>query len=132
MQEIEIEDYVKLGYDDRSGPFLRLVDSELPYALAIELEKSSKEIHDLTCAVKKINTWSKTGRNYLSDKMIHVKIKLTVEAELVDDTPIPEAEQEIEKKIRVWKDYGGTRTEALEKIKKEKEKAELKLPNSES
>lgn len=121
MQELVIEDYDRLGLDWRGGGgFIHIVDGELPHLIAKDIGKSVKEIHDLTCGVIDSRSFSRTGSGYRAEKMLKLKIKIQLEAELVDDTPIPEAEQEIEKKIRVWKDYGGTRTEALEKIKKEK------------
>ncbi len=65
------------------------VSSEIAHLVADELHVHSESLHSLTCSIKTFHQKSGiTGASYLVNKLLKLKIRLTVEeCELIDDVP---------------------------------------------
>lgn len=106
-----LEFYTRLGLDFRSGgAFIRCVDRYIPSMIADDLGMSSREIHDLTCGIKKLQGLSKTGDRYNATKILHIKVKVSLECELENDAVLSEEDYSYYKDLARWiENFGGSK-----------------------
>lgn len=97
-QEIEIKGYGRMGYYGHLATCN--INEDVAVAILREVEndeiKKLKDISDLTCSIIDIGTpsrfiegndWFNLHSHSLTRKVIRYKIKMVVEAELIDDEP---------------------------------------------
>lgn len=90
MKTIRKDILCRVGMDYHGGYLfigeLKGLDEEIANQVAKELNIEHKELHDKTCVIKKSGVQSISGDSYLAEKVLRLKLTITIEkCELVDD-----------------------------------------------
>jgi len=100
------EVFCRVGKDHRggalflSGADLGSIDTEIAYLAAKKLKLHGTDLHDLTCAIKTLSNAERpvksiTGQEHLAEKVLQLKIRITIEqCDLIDDINLAEEEKQ--------------------------------------